>query len=149
MSRAVGMSAVLGLSIHCFFDGVSIASSLMVSFSLGLLVFLAVVLHKIPEGVTVATIALASGQDKRVALTSSCVLGAATFVGALGMHHAHGVLPYALPVSTGVTLYVAASDLLPEVNEKRGFRMTMVVFLGLALFWATDLLLERVLGHGH
>ena len=145
MSRAVGLSALLGLSIHTFFDGVSIASGLMVSLRLGLLVFVAVILHKIPEGVTVATIALASGQDKRVALTSSCVLAAATFAGALGMHYATGVLPYALPISTGVTLYVAASDLMPEVNEQRGPRMTLVVFLGLALFAGTDVLLDMLL----
>jgi zinc transporter ZupT len=149
MSSAVGLSAVLGLSIHTFFDGVSIASGLMVSLSLGLLVFCAVILHKIPEGVTVATIALASGQSKRVALTSSCVLGAATFLGAVGMHYVEGALTWALPVSTGVTLYVAASDLLPEVNEKRGARMTLVVFLGLALFWGTDELLNRLLPHAH
>jgi zinc transporter ZupT len=149
MSRAVGMSAVLGLSIHTFFDGVSIASGLMVSLRLGLLVFVAVLLHKIPEGVTVATIALASGQGKRVALTSSCILAAATFAGAVGMHFARGVLPYALPISTGVTLYVAASDLLPEVNEKRGMRMTAVVFLGLVLFAATDAILAALLGQPH
>lgn len=149
MSRAVGLSAVIGLSIHTFFDGVSIASGLMVSLRLGLLVFVAVLLHKIPEGVTVATIALASGQDKRIALTSSFILAAATFAGAVGMHRAHALLPYALPVSAGVTLYVAASDLLPEVNEKRGVRMTAVVFLGLLLFAATDALLESLLGPAH
>ena len=149
MSRAVGLSAVLGLSIHTFFDGVSIASGLMVSLRLGLLVFVAVILHKIPEGVTVATIALASGQGKRIALVSSFILAGATFAGAVGMHLVREALPYALPLSTGVTLYVAASDLLPEVNEKRGMKMTLVVFLGLVLFAGTDALLATVLGGPH
>jgi zinc transporter ZupT len=45
---------------------------------------------------------------------------------------------YALPLSTGVTLYVAASDLIPEVNEERGFRMAIVVFVGVALFVASE-----------
>ena len=36
---------------------------------------------------------------------------------------------YALPFSTGVTLYVAATDLMPEVNEERGWRMAMLVFM--------------------
>jgi zinc and cadmium transporter len=62
VNPAVGISALVGLSIHTFFDGVSIASGFLVSTPLGLLIFLAVVLHKIPEGVTVASIALASGQ---------------------------------------------------------------------------------------
>ena len=49
-----------------------------------------------------------------------------------------GAVPYALPLSTGVALYVAASDLMPEVNEERGIRMALVVFLGVALFALTD-----------
>ena len=61
MNPAVGFSALVGLSIHTFFDGVSIASGFLVSVPLGFLIFCAVVLHKMPEGVTVASIALASG----------------------------------------------------------------------------------------
>jgi zinc and cadmium transporter len=144
MNPAVGFSALAGLSIHTFFDGVSIASGFLVSMPLGLLIFCAVILHKIPEGVTVASIALASGHTKRGALTASGILAAATFGGVLGMHYFSGAVAYALPISTGVTLYVAATDLLPEVNEKRGFRMTLVVFVGVALFWATEHLLSAV-----
>ena len=54
------------------------------------------------------------------------------------MHRFAGAVAYALPLSTGVTLYVAASDLMPEVNEERGLRMTLVVFLGVALFCLTE-----------
>jgi zinc and cadmium transporter len=141
---AVGVSALIGLSIHTFFDGVSIASGFLLSVPLGLLIFFAVVLHKIPEGVTVASIALASGQGKRVALTSSCVLAAATLAGVLSMNRFAGAVGYALPLSTGVTLYVAASDLIPEVNEERGLRMPLVVFLGVALFYVTEHALDAL-----
>jgi ZIP family zinc transporter/zinc and cadmium transporter len=145
MNPAVGFSALAGLSIHTFFDGVSIASGFLVSVPLGLLIFCAVILHKIPEGVTVASIALASGQGKRAALGASVVLAAATIAGVLGMHQFEGAVAYALPFSAGVTLYVAATDLMPEVNEERGIRMTLVVFLGVALFWATEKALDLVL----
>lgn len=138
VNPAVGVSALIGLSIHTFFDGVSIASGFLLSLPLGLLIFFAVVLHKIPEGVTVASIALASGQGKRVALTSSFILAGATLAGVLSMNRFAGAVGYALPLSTGVTLYVAASDLIPEVNEERGLRMPLVVFLGVALFYATE-----------
>jgi zinc transporter ZupT len=138
MNPAVGFSALAGLSIHTFFDGVSIASGFLVSLPLGLLIFCAVILHKIPEGVTVASIALASGRSKRQALTASVILAAATLAGVLGMNYFSGAVSYALPLSTGVTLYVAATDLLPEVNEERGFRMTLVVFVGVAFFWVTE-----------
>src|SRR5262249_33247072 len=117
---AVGFTALAGLSIHTFFDGVSIASGFLISARLGLLLFLAMALHKLPEGFTVASIALASGRGKRGAITASLVLAAATLLGVLFMHRFSGAVPYALPLSTGVTLYVAASDLIPEVNEERG-----------------------------
>ncbi len=139
-----GFSALLGLSIHTFFDGVSIASGFLVSVPLGLLIFGAVVLHKLPEGFTVASIALASGRGKRGALAASTVLAVATLLGVLVMHRLAPVVPYALPCSTGVTLYVAASDLLPEVNEARGIRMALTVFLGVALFWLSEQALTLV-----
>jgi ZIP family zinc transporter/zinc and cadmium transporter len=142
MNPAVGFSALVGLSIHTFFDGVSIASGFLISAPLGLLIFFAVVLHKIPEGVTVASIALASGRGQRGALTSAFVLAGATMAGVLGMNRFSGAVGYALPLSTGVTLYVAASDLIPEVNEERGLRMPLVVFLGVALFYVTEHLLD-------
>lgn len=138
LDPAASWSALLGLSIHTFFDGVSIASGFLVSVPLGLLIFGAVLLHKLPEGFTVASIALASGRGKRGALLSSGVLGLATLLGVLVMRPFAGVLPYALPLSTGVTLYVAASDLMPEVNEERGVRMALTVFVGVALFWLSE-----------
>ena len=141
---AMSYSALVGLSTHTFFDGVSIASAFLVSVPLGLLVFFAVILHKIPEGFTVASIALASGRGPRGALSASFILAASTLAGVLSMHHFAGALPYALPLSTGVTLYVAATDLMPEVNEERGIRMALVVFLGVALFYLTELGLHQL-----
>ena len=58
-------AALLGLGIHTLFDGVAIASGLLVSTSLGILIFLAIFLHKLPEGFTVASLMLASGQSRR------------------------------------------------------------------------------------
>ena len=125
-------TALAGLSVHAFFDGLSIASGLAVSRSLGVLVFVAILLHKLPEGFTVASIAMASGQGRSGALRSSLVLAVATLLGALSLVEPAWV-SVALPLSTGVTLYVAASDLIPEVNSIRSFRMAAAVFLGVAL----------------
>jgi len=140
---AVALSALVGLSTHTFFDGVSIASGFLISVPLGLLIGCAVMLHKIPEGFTVASIALASGRGKRGALTAACTLAGATLLGVVAMNYFDFAIGYALPLSTGVTLYVAASDLIPEVNP-RGFRMALVVFVGVAFFYLTELLLESL-----
>src|SRR4029077_2918978 len=74
-------AALLGLVIHTFFDGVAIASGLLVSAWLGGVIFTAVFLHKLPEGFTVASLMLASGQSRRVAFVSSAILGGATLAG--------------------------------------------------------------------
>jgi zinc and cadmium transporter len=129
----VGYAAVLGLAIHTFFDGVAISSGLLVSRSLGILIFFAIFLHKLPEGFTVASLMMASGQGKRAAFLSSAILGAATLIGVALMLLWRAHVGIALPLSAGVTLYVAASDLIPEVNHEPGPRWALLVFLGVAV----------------
>ena len=135
MSHAhASYAALLGLVIHTFFDGVAIASGLLVSTWLGGVIFLAIFLHKMPEGFTVASLMLASGQSRRDGIP---------VVGDLGAAHASGngldvcaaqPVADALPLSAGVTLYVAASDLIPEVNrENQESAMALLVFLGVAI----------------
>jgi zinc transporter ZupT len=134
MSHAhASYAALLGLVIHTFFDGVAIASGLLVSTSLGVVIFLAIFLHKLPEGFTVASLMLASGQSRRAAFLSSAILGGATLLGMALMFALGNVVAEALPFSAGVTLYVAASDLIPEVNREPGPGMPLLVFLGVAI----------------
>src|SRR4029077_17905576 len=97
-------AALLGLVIHAFFDGVAVASGLLVSTWLGGVIFLAIFLHKVPEGFTVASLMVASGQSRRVALTSSAVLGGATLLGVGLMFVLRSAVADALPLSAGVTL---------------------------------------------
>src|SRR5580765_6092698 len=122
MRPSAAYAAVGGLWIHTFFDGVSIASATLVNFKVGLLVFIAILLHKMPEGFTVASIMLASGRSGRKALIATAAIGAATLAGVIAVAvldaRMKSAVGYALPFSAGVTLYVAASDLIPEVNHK-------------------------------
>jgi zinc and cadmium transporter len=123
-------TVLLGLGIHTFFDGVAIAAGFLVSTWLGTVIFVAVFLHKLPEGFTVASVVLASGQGKRNAILAAGLLGAATLLGVLLTSILQEQLKYALPVSGGVTLYVAATDLLPEVNREPNWRIALLVFVG-------------------
>jgi len=125
-----GYSVLFGLAIHTFFDGIAIASGFLVSGWLGWVIFIAVFLHKIPEGFTAASVMIASGRSKQVAWIASAILGAATVVGVLTMSVFSSAVSYGLPLSAGVTLYVAASDLMPEVNKEPGIAMAVLVFLG-------------------
>jgi zinc and cadmium transporter len=134
LSRShAGFTALLGLIIHTFFDGVAIAAGFLVSGWLGGVIFVAIALHKLPEGFTVASLMLASGQSRRVALLASVALGTATLAGVLLTNVLRSQVGYALPLSAGVTIYVAASDLIPEVNREPSAGMAFVVFLGVAI----------------
>src|SRR6266478_505169 len=141
MRPSAAYTAVGGLWIHTFFDGVSIAAAFLVNFKVGLLVFIAILLHKMPEGFTVASIMLASGRSTQKALIATLAIGAATLAGVVAVVLLQGrtdsAVAYALPFSAGVTLYVAASDLIPEVNrkEERNPMVSIVVFVGVALFY--------------
>jgi ZIP family zinc transporter/zinc and cadmium transporter len=99
-----------------------------------------VFLHKIPEGFTVASVMLAGGQGKRTALNSALFLGAMTVLGVLAINLEPGWVKAGLPLSAGVTIYVAATDLVPEVNREPGVRMALVFFAGVVLFFLLRLL---------
>lgn len=133
-----GFSVLLGLMIHTFFDGIAIASGFIISSRLGWVIFVAIFLHKIPEGFTIASVMLASGRSKRLAWGASVLLGGATFAGVLTMALLKHQVGIGLPLSGGVTIYVAASDLMPEVNREPGGKMAMVVLLGVVLFFLLD-----------
>jgi ZIP family zinc transporter/zinc and cadmium transporter len=140
----VGTTALLGLALHTLFDGVSIGSGFLVTPTLGILVSVAVFLHKVPEGFTVASIMVASGRSRREAVLSATWLGLATLAGVLGISLWSGAVHVALPLSAGAGLYVAASDLIPAVNEAKGVRKPLAVFGGVFLFAATEALLEAL-----
>lgn len=133
-----GYSVLLALIIHTFFDGIAIASGFIISNGLGWVIFVAIFLHKIPEGFTVTSVMLASGRSRRLAWGASVLIGAATFAGVLTMALLKSQVSVGLPLSGGVTIYVAASDLMPEVNREPGGKMALVVLLGVGIFFLLD-----------
>jgi zinc transporter ZupT len=141
----VGISSIFGLSIHTLFDGISIGSGFLISPKLGLLIFGAVVLHKIPEGFTISSIMLASGRSKRTAIFASAILAVSTILGAVLISFFSQTVKYALPFSAGVTFYIAASDLVPIINESRTVSLSLAFFAGIVVFYFTDLLLAGYL----
>ncbi len=144
VSHHTGISVLAGLGVHALFDGIAIGSGFVVSNSLGWLIFLAIFLHKMPEGFTMASVMLASGRSRRTAFSSAVALAVATMLGVLVIELAPSWLPYVLPISAGVALYVGASDLVPEVNREPGIRMAMVFFLGVGGFLLLRLMLPAL-----
>lgn len=133
LSGHLPWSVLAGLCIHTFFDGVAIGSGFLVSSWLGWVIFIAIFMHKIPEGFTIASVMLAAGRGNRAALLAAAGIGGASVLGVAVMLVFPMGLSQALPFAAGVTLYVATTDLIPEVNRESGIRMAFCVFLGVAV----------------
>ncbi|MGD9587755.1 MAG: ZIP family metal transporter [Pyrinomonadaceae bacterium] len=153
ISSRSAYSGVGGLLMHTFFDGVSIAASSLIDVRIGFLVFVAVLLHKFPEGFTIGSMMLAAGKGRREVLIATALIGSATLFGVLAFYfigrNIGFSVAYALPLACGVTLYVAASDLIPEVNHHGGKKplVSLSVFAGVALFFGIHSLVHEFLAH--
>ena len=133
LNPSVARTALAGLTIHSFFDGVSIASGFLISNWLGTVISGAMIIHNIPEGFTIASVMSAAGKGRRAGLRAAGVLAIAKIFGVLAMTFAQRYVNIGLALSAGVTLYVAASDLIPEVNRQAGPRIALTVAAGVAM----------------
>jgi ZIP family zinc transporter/zinc and cadmium transporter len=133
LNPSVARTALAGLTIHSFFDGVSIASGFLISNWLGTVISGAMIIHNIPEGFTIASVMSAAGKGRRAGLRAAGVLAIAKIFGVLAMTFAQRHVNIGLALSAGVTLYVAASDLIPEVNKQPGPKIALTVAAGVAM----------------
>ncbi len=152
VSPVASISAFSGLFVHAFFDGFSISAGMQYDFFIGLLIFIAILLHKFPEGLTIASIMLAANQPRKRAFIASLAIGVATMLGiavvfflASSGQRAIGI---SFACSAGIATYVGASDLIPEINRS-GNRITpLIVFGGMVLFYCSKEIIQRVLFSG-
>ncbi len=153
VSKVASVSTFIGLFVHAFFDGFAISAGMQFDFYLGLMIFVAVLLHKIPEGLTIASVMLAAERPRKTALLASASIGVATMLGIVSVFLLSGVsarvLGIAFSFSAGVATYVGASDLIPEINKSRHRIIPLLVFGGMALFYMGSKLLTSYAGDGH
>ena len=142
--RLAGPSALVGLLLHTFFDGVAIASAFLVRPALGVMVFVAIFLHKLPEGVTISSLYMAVGRSPGQAVAAAGLLGTATLVGVVLTDQLGFLVRHGLALSAGVAIYVAASNLVPEFQGKREWKLPAAFFAGAGVFFLTKTLLDRV-----
>ena len=140
-----GVLALVGLSLHSLMDGVAISAALATHSNLGALVVLGILFHRIPEGGTIASIFLVRGFGNRGALMAAGVLALMALLGSAGQSILHLPIGPTLGLTAGLALYVASSDLLPEVQKVSGFRSTLALLSGVGIF----LVSARLLPHHH
>jgi ZIP family zinc transporter/zinc and cadmium transporter len=144
VSSVAGTSALVGLLLHTFFDGVAIASAFLVRPELGIMVFVAIFLHKLPEGVTISSLMLAGGRSGGRAVGAAALLGLATLLGVVLTEEMGFLVQHGLALSAGVTIYVAASNLVPEFQGKKGWKLPAAFFAGAAIFFVTKVIMDSV-----
>ncbi|HEU5140870.1 MAG TPA: ZIP family metal transporter [Bacillales bacterium] len=155
-SRSTVTGIKVGMSIHTFFDGFSIVAGFALDITLGIAVFIAIILHKIPDGVTISSVIFSLTRDKLKAVNSALLLGGTTFAGGLIAWLLTGVyfpnetmLIIALSVSAGIFLYVACAELLPAVNEAGDRLLGWFVIAGAGAYFLLHWILGQLGPHVH
>ncbi|MFO7289073.1 MAG: ZIP family metal transporter [Bacillota bacterium] len=137
--------ALTGMGIHAFFEGVALGVGFHADARLGLAVLSALVLHKIPEGVAIASLAVADGRRKK-AMAAVGILAASTALGTGAALAAAEISAAGIPLlfSAGILLYIAGTELWPAVNRKRGWGGLVWLLSGILLYgllgWGSELL---------
>lgn len=146
---------ILGDSIHNFIDGVVIAATFLVSIPLGIVTTLAVAAHEIPQEIGDFGLLLHKGLKRKKVLLVNFFSALTAIAGALIAfwlgERVETILPILLAVTAGFFIYIAASDLIPEIHHenRKGFAAveTSLMFLGVATIWIFITLLEGFGGH--
>jgi zinc and cadmium transporter len=148
--RSSGFFILIGCTVHNFIDGVVIAASFIVSPALGLATTIAVVAHEIPHEVADFGVLLRAGFRRSTALLLNFASGLAAMLGALWClwfeHLVQARLAWFLAATAGMFIYIAASDLLPELHHAhapRDWFYAAPFFVGVALMVTITLLIPE------
>lgn len=146
VDKSKGFVGLWGIMLHSLIDGALIGIGFEVNPALGLVTALAVLVHKIPDGLSVSTIMLHSGFTKKETSKGSSFVALATPVGALLAYFllqgvSSEVIGLALGFSAGTFLYISASDLIPETHQNVNWLNGAFVILGIVAIMLAKLVI--------
>ncbi len=136
--RSGGSWAILtGDSVHCFGDGVLIASAFVADMRLGVVAALAVLMHEVPHHMGDLAVLRMNSDNRRMAFVKVSLAGALTAMGGLVGYflvaELKAYLPYFLAVASSSFLYVALADLIPQLQKKLSARETAAQIIWLVV----------------
>jgi zinc and cadmium transporter len=138
--KAGSWAILTGDSVHCFGDGILIASAFMADARLGWVAALAVMAHEVPHhmgDLVVLNQNKAQGNKSSAALLKVSLAGAVTAVGGLVgywlVDQLHAYLPYFLVIASSSFIYVALADLIPQLQKRLSFKQTLAQIAWLAV----------------
>ena len=149
-----GQWAVLaGDSVHCFGDGILIASAFMADMRLGVIAALAVMAHEVPHHMGDLAVLRQGSSSRKAAIVKVSMAGAITaFGGAVGyvlVDALHDWLPFFLVVASSSFVYVALADLIPQLQKRLSARETAAQIIWLGVGIGMVVLVSAVAGHSH
>lgn len=149
-----GQWAVLaGDSVHCFGDGILIASAFIADMRLGVIAALAVLAHEVPHHMGDLAVLRQGSSSRKAAIVKVSMAGAITALGgAVGyvlVDALHDWLPYFLVVASSSFVYVALADLIPQLQKRLSARETAAQILWLGLGIGMVVLVSALAGHQH
>lgn len=139
----MGWIAFSVLGLHGLMDGLSIAAGFTASEALGNMAAVAVLVHQVPTGISLAAILIGSGFSNWHSFLLTLIVALTTPAGALlswGQvgQLAPGTLALVLGLSAGSFVYIAASDILPRLHEERSLALFFLLVLGVAVTWVAQ-----------
>jgi zinc and cadmium transporter len=153
--QAGGWAILAGDSVHCFGDGVLIASAFMVDLKLGVVAALAVLAHEVPHHMGDLVVLRQGSQSRQTAVLKVSLAGAITALGGMVgyalLDQLHVVLPYMLAIASSSFIYVALADLIPQLQKRLSSRETaaQIVWLlcGIVLVSGVSVLAHSFASH--
>ena len=133
LHSAAGPIVLIGDTIHNFMDGIVIAASFLISTNMGIIVSLSVISHEIPQEIGDFAILLHGGYPKRKALMYNLISSLSTLPAAIlayvALETMSNAIPYVMAFSAASFLYIALSDLYPQLHQNREFGSALQQFI--------------------
>lgn len=152
-ARLGGWTVLTGDSVHCFGDGVLIASAFVADMRLGVIAAASVLAHEVPHHMGDLVVLLQSSANRRVALLKVSLAGAVTALGGLAgyflLERLHDWLPYFLVVASSSFIYVALADLIPQLQRRLSVRETALQIAMLLIGMGVVTLVSGLAHGGH
>ncbi|MCA6085604.1 ZIP family metal transporter [Candidatus Endomicrobiellum agilis] len=147
-SKHMGVTSIVGLSLHSMIDGLMIAVGFEVDNSIGILTAIAILLHKLPDGITISGILLHRGASKKRIFNFSLLTACFTPIGAilgriLFKNMSLPVLGSLLGLTAGSFIFLSASDLIPETHKCKNRFVPFMLFAGAIVILATEYIMSN------
>ena len=143
-----GWMILVGDGIHNFVDGILIAAAFMADYHVGIFTAIAIIAHEIPQEIGDFIVLLNAGFSKARALLYNMICGLAAVLGGVlayfFLEKAHAAMPYLLVIASSSFIYIAVSDLIPQMHRRphwvESLRQTILIACGVGFVILLSLL---------